>query len=33
MSYKQLAKEFDFWDVGHKAIKAALDKALDYAGL
>jgi hypothetical protein len=25
MSYKQLAKEFDFWDVGHKAIKAALD--------
>ena len=26
MSYKELAKEFEFWDVGHIAIKNALDR-------
>jgi hypothetical protein len=25
MSYKELAKEFSYWDAGHKAIKNALD--------
>jgi hypothetical protein len=26
MNYQQLAKEFWYWDAGHKAIKAALDR-------
>jgi transposase len=26
ISYKELAKEFSYWDAGHKAIKNALDR-------
>ena len=34
MFYKQLVKEFDFWDIGHKAIEAPLiEKALNCARL